>query len=261
MGRRVVLLGRVSRGECKQDPENQLQPLRAAMARLGWDVAAEVALKLSAWDDEQASQVRAQALAPIQDGDADTLAVWAWDRYSREGIEGAFRELRHLEDHLGAQFYSLQEPFLSTATASAEQRELLLSMIAWAARWESQRKSERLKAKVRTKKAKAAQLGQRARWGRGVMASTEDVGCVWRLARNGRTQREIAASTGLSKGTVSRILKDAPPQAEGQGGGSRDETAPSGGGGLGQAQNRPAKSKILQNSRSSRQNVSHKEDA
>jgi DNA invertase Pin-like site-specific DNA recombinase len=93
-----------------------------------------VSLKLSAWDDEATAEVRRQALAPIEAGEADTLMVWAWDRFSREGIEGAFRELRYLEDHLGAAFWSLQEPFLSTA-APREQRELLLGIIAWAARW------------------------------------------------------------------------------------------------------------------------------
>ena len=40
-------------------------------------------------------RARRRALAPIEEGRADTLMVWAWDRFSREGIEGAFRELRH----------------------------------------------------------------------------------------------------------------------------------------------------------------------
>lgn len=83
-----------------------------------------------------ASEVCRRALAPIVAGEGDTLMIWAWDRYSRDGIEGAFRELCHLEDHLGACLWSLQEPFLSTA-APRDQRELLLSIVAWAARWES----------------------------------------------------------------------------------------------------------------------------
>ncbi len=130
--RRVVLLGRVSRGERQQDPEGQLGPLRAAAARLGWTVVKEVPLKLSAWDEAAAADVRRQALAPIEAGEADTLMIWAWDRFSREGLEGPFRELRYLEDHLGAALWSLQEPFLSIA-APREQRELLLSIIAWTA--------------------------------------------------------------------------------------------------------------------------------
>lgn len=119
---RCVLLVRVSRGERQQDSENQLAPLRAVATRLGWQVAEEVALKMSAWDATTAAEVRRRALAPIEHGEADTLMVWASDRYRREGVEGAFRELRHLEDHLGASFYCCRSPFLSTATAEREQR-------------------------------------------------------------------------------------------------------------------------------------------
>lgn len=204
--RRAVLLGRVSRGERQQDPENQLAPLRAAAQRLGYVVVKEVALKLSAWDSDAAAAVRRQALDPIETGDADTLMVWSWDRYSREGIEGAFRELRHLEDHLGAAFWSLQEPFLSTATADKQQRELLLSIVAWASKWESQRKSLRLKAKAAAKRARADVLGQNARWGRGKLASRAQIAQVRQLRRTGESVRAISRQVGVSKSQVARIV-------------------------------------------------------
>lgn len=206
--RRAVLLGRVSRGERQQDPASQLAPLRAAAERLGYVVVKELALKLSAWDGDAAAAVRRQALGPIESGEADTLMVWSWDRYSREGIEGAFRELRHLEDHLGATFYSLQEPFLSTATADKQQRELLLSIVAWAARWESQRKSDRLRAKVATKRSRAKALGQNARWGRGKLASQEQIAKVRELRALGNSVRAIGAVVGISKSQVQRIARD-----------------------------------------------------
>lgn len=205
--RRVVLLGRVSRGERQQDPESQLAPLRALAARQGWTVAKELSLKLSAWDAKAAAEVRQKALAPIEAGEADTLVVWAWDRWNREGIEGAFRELRHLEKHLGAAFWSLQEPFLCTATADPQQRELLLSVIAWAARWESERKSQRLRAKADTKRREAAKLGQRARWGRGSLPSEADLNRVRGLRAEGLSFRAIARETGLGLGTVHRAFQ------------------------------------------------------
>ena len=204
--RRVVLLGRVSRGERQQDPEGQLGPLRAAAARLGWDVVEEVALKMSAWDESSAAEVRRRALAPIVEGRADTLAVWALDRVCRGGIEAAFALIAELEQHLGANLFSLQEPFLSTATADRQSRELMVAMMSWVAKWESQRKSERLKAKVHSKKLKAEQLGQRALWGRGHVASDADVARVRELRATGLTVREIAAETGLSKSQVGRLL-------------------------------------------------------
>jgi len=211
--RRVVLLGRVSTSDRQQDPENQLAPLRAAAARLGWIVVEEVALKMSAWDEISAAEVRRRALAPIVTGKADTLAVWSLDRICRGGIEAAFALLRELEEHLGADLFSLQEPFLSTATADRQTRELMVAMLSWVAKWESQRKSERLKAKVATKRNRAGALGQRAGWGGGakgghggVLASTEDVARVRELRADGKTLRAIAIETGLSKSQVGRLL-------------------------------------------------------
>ncbi|MFH0899320.1 MAG: recombinase family protein, partial [Pseudomonadota bacterium] len=202
--------------ERSQDPESQLAPLRAAAGRLGWRVVRELSLKLSAWDDSAAAEVRRLALAPIESGEADTLLIWSWDRFSRQGIEGAFRELRHLEDHLGAQLYSLQESFLSTATADPQQRELMLSLIAWSAKWESQHKSARLKAKVQTKRARADSLGQHARWGRGILASWKQVRQVHALRAINYSVRQIAVAVGLSKSQVARILVGVPSQAAGR---------------------------------------------
>ena len=210
----VVILGRVSRGERQQSPEGQLIALRAAARRLGWHVAAEVSRTMSAWDDESAAAVRDAALAPIISGEADTLAVWAWDRYSRGGIEAAFRELRLLEHHLGAQFFSLQEPFLCTAGSDPAQRELLLSIIAWSARWESQRKSDRLKMKVAVKRSRCESLGLEGRWGRGRLASNTQIRDAYELRAQGASLRGIADALGLSKSQVARIITNMPREAE-----------------------------------------------
>jgi DNA invertase Pin-like site-specific DNA recombinase len=211
--RRCVLLGRVSTADRQQDPENQLAPLRAAAARLGWVVVEEIALKQSAWDEASAADVRRRALAPIVAGKADTLVVWSLDRVCRGGIEAAFAFLRELEQHLGAHLFSLNEPFLCTANADPQTRELLLSLLAWVAKWESQRKSERLKAKVVTKRNRAGALGQRAGWGGGtkgghggVLASAEDVARVRALKAGGASVRAIGRALGLSKSQVQRIL-------------------------------------------------------
>lgn len=205
---RVVLVGRVSRGERQQDPESQLAPLRAAAERHGWVVVKEVSLKLSAWDDVKARQVREAVLAPIRAGEADGVAVWCFDRVVRGGIDVAFSFLRELEEHHGAVFFSLQEPFLSTATADRQTREIMLSLVAWVAKWESERKSERLKAKAAEKRRRAAAIGQRAKWGMGSLASLEDRARVMALRASGGTVRGIAGDTGLSKSQVQRIIKE-----------------------------------------------------
>jgi DNA invertase Pin-like site-specific DNA recombinase len=211
--RRAVLLGRVSRGERQQDPESQLAPLRVVAERQGWTVVEEVALKMSAWDDTSAAEVKRRALAPIREGRAEILAVWALDRVCRGGIQAAFTLLAELEQHLAADFFSLQEPFLSTATADKQTRELMIALQSWTAKWESQRKSERMKAKAVTKRNRAGALGQRATWGGGtkgghggVLASPEDLARVKALRAEGKTVREIAGVIGLSRSQVGRLL-------------------------------------------------------
>lgn len=217
MTRRVVLLGRVSRGERTQDPESQLVALRAAAQRFGWVIVKELSIELSAWDDEQAAKLQRAALEPIEKGEADTLAVWAWDRFDRGGIESAFRLLSRLERHLGAAFYSLQEPFLSTATADPETRELMIALAAWSAKRESQRKSDRLRAKATAKRHRAEAGGGRALWGRGRMPTSTDLARMGELRQRGLTIRAIAAELGLSRGTVHNHLRaSVHPQAEGQ---------------------------------------------
>lgn len=208
---RAVLLGRVSRGERQQDPENQLGALRAAAARHGHQVVEEVALKLSGWDDAEAAEVQRRALAPIEEGRADLLMVWAWDRFSRGGIADAFALLARLEEHLGAGFWSMQEPFLSTSTADKKMRELLLALASWNARWESERRSERVKAKKETKVNRAAALGERATWGLGRLASPVEAARARELRAGGMPVRKIGAELGLSKSQVARIVADVKP--------------------------------------------------
>lgn len=102
----------------------------------------------------------------------------------------------------------MQEPFLSTARADKQQRELLLSIVAWAARWELQRRSERLKAKAAAKRARAESLGQNARWGRGKLALQEQIDRARQLAESGVSVREIGRMVGVSKSQVGRLLRE-----------------------------------------------------
>src|SRR6476646_10057660 len=125
---RAVLFARVSTDDRGQDAESQLIALRAVAARFGWTIVAEVPLEISAWNEKTAADVRRQALAAVRLHRADVLAVWALDRAC---IVEAFGLLNELEKHLGATFYSYQEPFLSTATADPGMRSLLLALFAW----------------------------------------------------------------------------------------------------------------------------------
>lgn len=202
---KAVILARVSRGERTQDPEAQVTALQAAAQRHGWQVVDVVRRVQSGWTEDDAREVEEAALLPIKEGRADVLMVWALDRLVRTGPLGALRCIGNLEKHLGAKLFSLQEPFLSTAADPAT-RELLLPIIAWVAKQESQRKSERLQAKAHHKRQTAERLGQRARWGRGQMPTQQDVQAIL-AAKGQKSVRALAQETGLSVGTVHNILQ------------------------------------------------------
>lgn len=202
---RAVLFARVSTDDRGQTTESQLLALRDVARRLGWEVVAEVPLEVSAWNDRTAAQVRQAALAAVRDHRADVLAVWALDRVCRAGIVEAFGILNELEKHLGATFYSYQEPFLSTATADPAMRPLMLALFAWMASEESRRKSERVRARVVQKRERGNAIGQRGKWGRGHLPTDADAERVRALA--GKSVRQIAAETGISKSTVARLLR------------------------------------------------------
>jgi hypothetical protein len=59
---------------------------------------------------------------------------------------------------------------------------------------------------VQSKRAKAEQLGQRALWGRGRLATDEDQARVFALKGEGKSIRKIAAETGVSRSVVQRLL-------------------------------------------------------
>lgn len=241
MTRRCVLAVRVSTDDKDQDPTNQLIPLRAAVARHGWTVAAEVVIEgLSGWKAKEAAEVKRQFLAPIKAGRADTLAVWSLDRVLRGGIGPTLAFVKELEDHLGAELFSVQEPWASTATHNAGTRELLVSLMAWVAERESSHKSARVNAKVDAKRNRAEALGQNAKWGRGALATNAQVAAI--LALRGQSVRAIAAATGVPKSQVGRILARHPVPAEplGRGAGDSVAAAPSDGGPLGHAAAGPA---------------------
>lgn len=203
---KAVILARVSRGERTQDPAAQISALQAVADRKDWEVVEVVEEIGSAWDPKTAAVVQKAALAPIKEGRADVLMVWALDRLVRGGASRALALVDQLENHYGASLFSMQEPFLSTSSDAAT-RELILPIVAWVAKWDSERKSERLKAKAAYKRQQAAKVGQRARWGRGSMASEDDHAKIYELEDLGRSQREIAEEVGLSLGAVNGILK------------------------------------------------------
>jgi DNA invertase Pin-like site-specific DNA recombinase len=154
MSPRCALWARVSTTE--QDTGNQLAQLRAEAARRGLDVAREYVLDgLSAWTGAHRDQLR-QALDDACRGEYEVLVVWALDRLERGGIEPTLRVMRQLRER-GVQVVSLQEPWTD---AGGEMQELLTAIMAWVARMESERRSERVRAGLARRRARGLPVGR-----------------------------------------------------------------------------------------------------
>jgi putative DNA-invertase from lambdoid prophage Rac len=155
VGSRCALWARVSRDE--QESGNQLGELRAEAARRGLDVTAEYVLDgASAWKGEHRELLR-QALGDARAGRYEVLLVWALDRLSREGIEATLRAMRQFADR-GVPVWSLRESW--TETSDPQVRELIAAVMAWVARMESQRRSERVRAGLARRRAAGLPVGR-----------------------------------------------------------------------------------------------------
>lgn len=204
---RWLIVAAVSTKDKGQTVEQQVEALEGAAKRHGADVAEVLPFKQSRYQQASALEVERAVLARVALGDVDVVALWALDRLTRRGPAAALGILQTLEGHHKVGVFSLQEPFLSTATMDPSVRGLLLPLFAWIAEQESARKSERIRAKLDVKKAHAAAGGGRAKWGRGAIATDEDRARVLSLRADGLTVRAVAAEVGISPAAVSRICK------------------------------------------------------
>ncbi len=147
-----------------QHSENQLAKLRAWAERRGLEVAAEYITEDSAWQNGNGAKgrefdaARKELLAGAHHGRYSVILVWAIDRLSRRGVEDTLATLRQIYA-CDCDVWSYDETWLRTA--SPDMRELLVSLFAWVARMESQRRSERTKAGMARARAQGKQIGGR----------------------------------------------------------------------------------------------------
>ena len=89
-------------------------------------------------------------------GQFQYVLCWALDRLSREGVSATLEIINRL-GRSGVKVISLQE---SWTEVDGPLRELLLSIVAWVARMESDRRSERTKAGLARALAQGKRLGR-----------------------------------------------------------------------------------------------------
>ncbi len=152
-GDKAALWLRVSSGG--QHAENQQPDLEAWAARRGTEIVKVYEISESAWKGAH-QKALTEVYQDARAGRFQILLVWALDRLSREGVAATLEIVARL-GRSGVRVLSLQE---SWTEVDGPMQELLLSIVAWVARMESNRRSERTKAGLARAVAEGKQLGR-----------------------------------------------------------------------------------------------------
>jgi putative DNA-invertase from lambdoid prophage Rac len=141
-----------------QFTENQEPQLESFVKHHGYKLVKRYELSDSAWNDNGGGEYRA-TLKRAQDdawrGEFDVLIVWALDRIVRGGAEEALRIFRQFSERK-CTILSVQESWLN---GSPEVQDVLIAFAGWMAKLESDRRSERIKAGLKRRKAEGKPMG------------------------------------------------------------------------------------------------------
>jgi putative DNA-invertase from lambdoid prophage Rac len=143
-----------------QEGANQVPDLESFTAHHGLDVVRRFEVSDSAWnggkDGGTYKATLKQALDMAWAGEFDTIVVWALDRITREGAEGALRIIRQFRER-GCTVLSVKESWLN---ASPEVQDVLVAFAGWMAQQESARRSERVKAGLERRRREGKPVGR-----------------------------------------------------------------------------------------------------
>jgi putative DNA-invertase from lambdoid prophage Rac len=144
-----------------QETDNQLPELERFCAHHGYNITARYSVSESAWnggrDGGEYQRTLAQARDDAWSGQFRVLVVWALDRITREGAEGALRVIRQFRER-GCTVISVKESWLN---GSPEVQDVLVAFAGWMAQQESARRSERIRAGLARRRAEGKPVGGR----------------------------------------------------------------------------------------------------
>lgn len=143
-----------------QEHDNQVPDVERFAAHHDYRVALTYELDDSAWKDGGGAKYKAaiqRALDDAWQGKYKVLIVWALDRITREGAEGALRLIRQFRER-GCTIVSVKESWLN---GSSEVQDVLVAFAGWMAQIESKRKSDRVKAGIERRRAANLPVGGR----------------------------------------------------------------------------------------------------
>ena len=189
--KRVAIYARVSTTE--QSTESQLLDLRRYVSDRGWQTLREyVDEGISGTKDSRPALN--QLMNDAKKRKFDVMLVWRFDRFARSTrhLINALEEFKNL----GIDFVSYQENIDTSSPLGGA----IFTIISAVAQLERDIIAERVKAGLRNDVEAGKQLGR-------PKGSRANVPKIHRLRHQGLSLREIADQTGVSKSTVSRLLK------------------------------------------------------
>lgn len=141
----------------QQDFNNQIQPVKDWCASHWWGEPEIYAESESGWRAGHQREL-ARLLADVRSGRRhyDYLIVFALDRLTRGGI-AACLQLVHSFELAGCKVVSIKENWIADA---GPMRDLFAAFVAWAAQYESTRKSQNTKAGLDKARANGVRLGR-----------------------------------------------------------------------------------------------------
>ena len=150
--KRVAIYARVSTFEKGQDPETQLLQLREYIERRGFILIGEF-VDYASGKTENREQYKAM-LDKVRKRQIDVVLVWRYDRFARstQALVNALNEFRTLN----VDFISYQENIDTTTP----QGELIFSIMASLAQFESALISQRVKAGMARAKAQGKRISR-----------------------------------------------------------------------------------------------------
>ncbi|MEA3421331.1 MAG: recombinase family protein [Acidobacteriota bacterium] len=140
-----------------QDPKNQIDPLQQYADAMSYSLNSKhiyIDRVSGGTSDRPAFK---EMMAEVKQRHIDLILVWSLDRFSREGIMHTLRHIETLKKYkCGLKSYT--EQWLDTSDEGVGQ--IILSMMAWFAKSEREKISERTKAGLERARKKGVKLGR-----------------------------------------------------------------------------------------------------
>ena len=191
---RAAIYARVSTRN-GQNPEMQLEELRAYCQRREWQVAGEYLGQGISGAKEQRPALD-RLLTDCRKRRVDAVVVYRYDRFARSlrQLVNALEEFRAL----GIDFVSLHEG-VDTSTPNGR---LVFGIFASIAEFERELIRERVRSGIAAARTRGKRLGR--------PRTAVDASRIATLRAKGRFWRAIADELGIGKGTVQRAFQDRP---------------------------------------------------